>query len=313
VGLSVETLRRPLSAAIKKRLAMDAVALLSANGLLLLFLVTDQLSPFELVLLVALEGGFFTLLAVVQSRIYPLPNRGRPSIPPIQTAGALLLSMIILGVLYLGVFASGLPAEAWPQASEVGSESTAIELPWWHQPRHFLTAPLSFLIDSSLRWPLLIVVCWGTADLVFDGFQRKTPGSNERNSRASESNALARWLTLFFGSIPLLLPLAVMFIAAAIHFRSGSDSVQAQVTINERNLYSQVGRMALMFLAILAPVCLFAVVGMWLALNLWMACFVAAKLSCEIFALVNSTFYRPVASFPAPPDPYASARVQTLK
>jgi hypothetical protein len=161
---------------------------LAANGTTLHLLVTRRMRPWELVALVALEAAVLTSIAWVQTRGLPESALMDKPQPLRQRLGVLAFGLFWLGCVYAIVLGVWLDTGALIALA--------------------VRQPLAALRRSGLYWPLAITLGGAVADAVRDrlhwrergGYFLSTPGFN----------AGARWLTLFLGGIPFLVPIAAV-------------------------------------------------------------------------------------------------------
>lgn len=171
-------------------LVRPATSVVAANFLTARALLRWEMHPWELVLLVALEALAFSAIAWVQTLSVPAEARadaGEPKQPLGQRLGALVFGLFWIVAVYGLIFNFYLR-----------------ELPDW---QGLAAAPLDYLAQSAIRWPLAVSVGGALLDAFADrqfwrhrgGIFVSTPGFT----------GLARWLTLIFGGIPFFVPFAV--------------------------------------------------------------------------------------------------------
>ena len=178
--------RYPLGSPLELARQLAVVGI--GNAVVVRMVVTGQLAPWELVLLVGLEAFLLTAVAWAQARMVPRSALMDEPVPLAQRLGTLGFGLFWLAAVYtiiLGVY-----------------------LREGRELLDALAAPWETLRRSAVRWPLAISVVAAAADAVADwrhwrargGYFLSTPGFN----------AGARWLTLFFGGIPFFVPMAAL-------------------------------------------------------------------------------------------------------
>ncbi|HXU30450.1 MAG TPA: hypothetical protein VN851_07740 [Thermoanaerobaculia bacterium] len=169
-------------------LVQQIVLMVASNAFTVYLLVMHRMQPVHLVLLVGIEAVLLTLVALVQSGFVP-PEAKKPSDQTVgQRIFALAFGLFWLTVVYSLVFAGLLH----------------VDLSLGDQLRH----PIEMVRQAGLLWPLGITLAAAIRDSFQDaqyfrekgGIFMSTPGLN----------AVARWLTLFLGGIPFLIPLAAV-------------------------------------------------------------------------------------------------------
>ncbi len=178
--------RYPLASPFE--LVRQSAVLLIANLVTVRLVLNGQMQPWELVALVAVEAVALTGIAWLQTRFVPAEARMDKPKPLRERLSVALFGLAWLGFVYaiiLGAFLRDLePLLA------------AARDPW------------TTLRTSALRWPLAISLGGALLDAVADwrhwrergGYFLSTPGFN----------AAARWLTLFLGGIPFIVPIATV-------------------------------------------------------------------------------------------------------
>jgi hypothetical protein len=229
-----------------------------SNAVVLYLLVTGRMRPFHLVALVALEALFLTAVAWIQSRLVPrsaLMDKPQPLRARLAT---LAFAVVWLGFVYAIILGAMLGAG--------GEVLEAV--------RH----PLATLRQDALLWPLTLTATLAVADSVRDwmhwrsvgGYFLSTPGFN----------SAARWLTLFLGGIPFVVPLAFgVFTIATLADRMGK---------RKRGGAAASANAAPTFAPFLAPVLVAVVFGVmgWLlnaGVSGWAVGYCSAKLASESF------------------------------
>lgn len=181
--------RYPLGSPLELGRQVAVVAI--ANLLVVRMVVGGRLQPWELVFLVGLEALLLSAITWVQSRTVPRSALMEQPRPLMERLGTLLFGLFWL------VFVYALILGAFLHQSDALLE--ALRSPW------------STLQHSAIRWPLAVTVFGALIDAVADwrhwrsrgGYFLSTPGFN----------GVARWLTLFLGGIPFLVPMAAVLFA----------------------------------------------------------------------------------------------------
>jgi len=169
-------------------LAWPAATTLAGNIVVAWLVATGRMSPFELVLLVAVEAALLIGIAVLQARFVPKEAIQRNPMSLRERLFTFAFGLLWLGLVYTLVFVGLVP-----QREEV---------------ERLLADPLAFLLSSNLEWPLLITLAGAAVDALQDhahfsrhgGIFYSTPGMQ----------AAARWMTLFLGGIPFFMPLVAV-------------------------------------------------------------------------------------------------------
>jgi hypothetical protein len=238
-------------------LLTDTLTLLFANGLALRYLAAGEMTPFELVVLVALEA--LLLSAVARGHRLLVPRAAR--IPP-QASGRHPLVTLVFGLAWLAIVYW---LVFWIYF-DVGPEIALV-----------LADPLAFLAQPQIRWPLLITAVGAAADAIGDhlhylrhrGFFVSSP----------ELNGLARWMTLFLGAIPFLIPLLVLGIGLATVVKRFEQRQRASSALPALWLI-------VVLMASLSAILAVTVFGLYrLGLVGWAIGFVSAKLASEALAV----------------------------
>lgn len=168
-------------------LLYQLAVVLAANGMTLRLLVTGRMRPAELVVLVALEAVLLSAIAWLQIQRVPASARlDDEKTPILARLGTLAFGLFWLAVVYgfaLGdSFEKLVQDDGWPSAAA--------------------------FLQSGMQWPLALCLLGAFIDAFRDwehwcdrgGHFISTPGFN----------AVARWLTLYLGGIPFLVPMAVV-------------------------------------------------------------------------------------------------------
>lgn len=175
--------RYPLSA--PQALLQPALVTVGSNVLTVQLLVSGRMQPLQLVLLVGLEAFFLSLVGLVQTRSVPESALMEKPAPLGQRLATLSFGLFWLAVVYAAIFYFFLRA---------GDQLAALR-----------DDPAGTLLAAGLQWPLALTVAGAVVDAVRDhlhfrdlgGYFISTPGLG----------AAARWLTLFLGGIPFVIPI----------------------------------------------------------------------------------------------------------
>jgi hypothetical protein len=168
-------------------LGVDATTLLIANAVVIHYLIIGEMTPFELVVLVALEALLLSGIARTQRLLVPVEARIRPAGTGRSPIATLVFGIAWLLVTYLLVF--------W-MFFDIGAEVAAA-----------LADPSLFLWQPQIRWPLSITLAGAVVDALSDHLHFRKGGGHFVST--VEFNALARLLTLLLGAIPFFVPLVV--------------------------------------------------------------------------------------------------------
>ncbi len=223
-------------------------------------LITGQMLPFHLVLLVALEALLLSSIAYAQHRF--VPRTAIMESPEKQSVGQRIFTLGF-GLFWLaGVYGMVLSFLA-PSGDAV---------------RTFLDDPLAGIVAARLHWPLAITAGSALFDAVRDhlhwrevqephgGFFVSTPGFS----------AVARWLTLFLGGIPFLMPLAILAFGLSVLIKRLEKKVSLATPDN--------AKWAVLVVPLLG-FAIFGTMGTLLRAGLagWVIGYTVAKIASEIF------------------------------
>jgi hypothetical protein len=230
---------------------------LVANGTIAWMIGTGRMTPFELVLLVAIEAVLLIGIAMLQARLVPADARERNPMPMRQRLGTLAFALVWLGGAYGIVLFAMVPS-----GPEIG---------------RLLDDPVAFIGGSNLRWPLLVTLAGALVDAVQDAMHWRRHGGLFLSTPGF--NGAARWLTLFLGGIPFFIPLVgiVVGIKTLGEKIVGTMVARAGSTSRTSVLVMLVGP-ALMFGAFGAAA--------WLVdsgVSLWAVGYCSAKFVAELF------------------------------
>jgi hypothetical protein len=254
-------LRYPMSS--RWGLAFQILTTLSGNALVVWLVMSGRMTPFELVLLVAIEALLLIGIAWLQKRSVP-PEAVDPS-PMTRKDRLQTLAFLLfwLAGVYSFVFFGFVPS---------GAEMLGA-----------LRDPLGFLAASSLKWPLLITVATAAVDALQDHAHFRRHGGKFLSTPGFQG--AARMLTLILGGIPFIVP----FFGTVIALKLGVERIHARLTRGERHS----NRAALV--TVLLAFAVFALIGgalvlidridaaLQLGVAWWALCYGAAKFVSELF------------------------------
>lgn len=238
-------------------LVRQIAMMLASNAFTVYLLITHRMQPVHLVLLVAIEAVLLSLVSIGQSSFVPAEAKPKSDQTPIQRIYTLAFGLFWLTVVYSLVFA-GL---------------FHMDLPFGTLIRN----PLETLGRAGMYWPLGITLASAIADSWKDavyfrergGIFMSTPGLN----------AIARWLTLFLGGIPYLIPLA----AVAWAISQGVKRLEKRMI---RQSIPTDARLALLVVPLLG-LGVFGVMGSLISAGLsgWAIGYCSAKFASELLIL----------------------------
>ncbi len=184
-----EALLRRYPLASPWSLAFQIFSTLGANGLIAWMVATGRMTPFELVVLVAIEGVLLVLIAWLHSLAIPREALEKNPASVAARLGTLAFALVWLSGAYGIVFFAFVPS---------GDEILRAA-----------KDPIAFLLGSNLKWPLLITVAVAIVDAIKDHLHFHDHGGQFLSTPGLQG--VARWLTLLLGGIPFFVPaVAVM-------------------------------------------------------------------------------------------------------
>jgi hypothetical protein len=184
-----ESLLRRYPLASPWSLAFQILSTLGANGLIAWMVATERMTPFELVVLVAIEGVLLIFIAWLHSLAIPREALEKNPSSVAARLGTLAFALVWLSGAYGIVFFAFVPS-----SDEI---------------LHAAKDPLAFLLGSNLKWPLLITVGLAVVDAIKDHLHFHDHGGQFLSTPGLQG--VARWLTLLLGGIPFFVPaVAVM-------------------------------------------------------------------------------------------------------
>ena len=181
-----EALTKRYPAGDRQALAVQIALMLASNAFTVYLLMTGKMKPAHLVLLVAIEAILLTLVAVLQSATVPPEARPKSEQTPVQRIYTLAFGLFWLTVVYSLVFAGFFH----------------MDLPFGKLIRN----PRETLEQAGMLWPLGITLFAALVDAWKDAAHFREHGGTFLSTPGL--NGIARWLTLFLGGIPFLIPLA---------------------------------------------------------------------------------------------------------
>jgi hypothetical protein len=244
-------------------LAFQIGTTLSGNALVVWLVMSGRMTPFELVVLVAIEALLLIGIAALQKRWLP-PGAVDPNpMQPKDRLATFAFLLVWLAGVYAFVFFGFVPS---------GAEMLAA-----------LRDPLAFLAASSLKWPLLITLVTAALDTLLDHAHFRRHGGKFLSTPGF--HGAARMLTLILGGIPFVVP----FFGTVIAMKLGIERIHARLTRGERHSNRAALITVLMVFAVFA-----LVVGALLLIDRieralvdgvgwWALCYGAAKFVSELF------------------------------
>jgi hypothetical protein len=188
-------------------LALQIGGTLLGNGLVVWLVASGRMTPFELVLLVAIEALLLIGIAWLQKRSVP-PEAVDPNPMTLKDRLQTLAFLLFwLGGVYSFVFFGFVPS---------GAEMLGA-----------LRDPLGFLAASSLKWPLLVTVVTAAVDALQDAAHFRRHGGKFLSTPGFQG--AARMLTLILGGIPFAVP----FFGTVIAIKLGVEKLHARLTRGE--------------------------------------------------------------------------------
>jgi hypothetical protein len=272
-------------------LVSPILAALAANAMTAHLLMSGRMTPFELVVLVALEAVLLTAIAWLQGLGMPPTAIEKNPLPAREQLVTLAFGLFWLCGVYAIVFLAMVPA---------GDEILRAA-----------RDPLAFLGRSSLKWPLLITTAGALVDSMQDAAHYRRQGGTFLSTPGF--HGAARWLTLLLGGIPLFVPL-VGLVFGIVH-------VGKQIVAFWNRRFGTPRERVQALLIVMIPV-----VG-WLVLNgigridawlepkvrgvgWWAVCYASAKFVAELFLiclpLIASKAHAEEAAALAQPSPTAA-------
>lgn len=246
-------------------LGLQIALTLTSNGVIAWLVVTGRMTPFELVVLVALEAALLIGIAWLQGRTVPPEAREKNPMSGRERLVTFAFALFWLSGVHAFVFLGFVPS---------GPEILAA-----------IRDPLAFLASSNLKWPLLITLLGAAIDALQDrahfakhgGTFLSTPGFH----------GAARWLTLFLGGIPFVVP----FFGFVIGLKLAGERIAAAV---QRRFGRPEGRMLIVMIMMIPLAGWLALTGIaWILSSIdnaldsgvawWALCYAAAKFVAELF------------------------------
>lgn len=203
VGYWDQMLRRyPLASPVG--LGLQFGGTLAGNGVVAWLVITGRMSPFELVLLVAIEALLLIGVAWLQKRSVPpeaIEPDGMTRKDRLTTLGFMLFWLAgVYSFVFLGFVPSG--------AEILGA----------------LRDPIGFLAASTIKWPLLITLVLALIDAMQDHRHFRRHGGMFFSTPGLQG--AARALTLILGGIPFAVP----FFGVVIGLKLGVERLHGWLT-----------------------------------------------------------------------------------
>lgn len=209
-----DALARRYPAGDRQALVTQIVLMLASNAFTVYLLMTHKMTPAHLVLLVAIEAVLLSLLSTVQSLFVPAEAKTKSDQTLVQRVYLLAFGLFWLTVVYSLIFAGLLH----------------MDLPFGKLIRN----PRETLEQAGMLWPLGITLIAALVDSWKDAAYFRAQGGMFLSTPGL--NAIARWLTLFLGGIPFLIPLAAFVfgiskVAERLNRRPDSASIGAAALV----------------------------------------------------------------------------------
>lgn len=245
-------------------LVSPLLAALVANAMTAQLLISGRMTPFELVVLVALEALLLMGMAWLQTVGLPREALENNPMPMRQRLGVLGFGLFWLCGVYSIVFFAMVPS---------GEEILRAA-----------RDPVGFLSGSNLKWPLLVTALGAMFDSMRDAAHLRRHGGTLVSTPGL--HGIARWLTLILGGIPFFVPFAAL-VFGLVHL--GKSAYAFLI----RRYGAPGGRMQIL-LMLMIPLAAWLVlngvawVGAWLeplikGVGWWALCYVSAKFVAELF------------------------------
>jgi hypothetical protein len=244
-------------------LAFQIGSTLFGNALVVWLVASGRMTPFELVLLVAIEALLLIGIAWLQSRLVPPEAIERNPMPWRERLGTLAFMLVWLGGVYSFVFFGMVPS---------GAEMLAA-----------LRDPFAFLAGSTLKWPLLITLVTALVDALQDAAHFRRHGGMFLSTPGFQG--AARLLTLVLGGIPFAVP----FFGAVIGLKLAVEKIHARLTRDARRPNRNALVVTLLVLAVVALIWGVAAgidridLALQRGVAWWALCYGAAKFVSELF------------------------------
>ncbi len=190
-------------------LASQIGATLFGNGLVVWLVMNGRMTPFELVLLVAIEAVLLIGIAWLQKLSVPPEAVESSPMTSKERLKTLAFLLFWLGGVYSFVFFGIVPS---------GAEMLGL-----------LRDPLGFLAASTLKWPLLITATLAALDALQDHRHFRRHGGMFHSTPGLQG--AARGLTLILGGIPFVVP----FFGSVIGLKLGVERIHAWLTRDVTN------------------------------------------------------------------------------
>jgi hypothetical protein len=244
-------------------LAFQIGSTLASNALVVWLVASGRMTPFELVVLVALEALVLIGIAWLQKRSVPPAALDPDPLTKKDRLQTFAFLMVWLGGVYAFVFFGFVPSV--PEM--LGA----------------LRDPLAFLAGSALKWPLAITVATAAVDALQDAAHFRRHGGKFLSTPGFQG--AARMLTLILGGIPFAVP----FFGTVIGLKLAVEKIHARLTRDKDRPNRNALVVTLLVLAVAALVWTGATLLDRIDLALqrgvawWALCYGAAKFVSELF------------------------------
>lgn len=247
-------------------LVSPTLAALVSNAMIARFLMSGRMTPFELVVLVALEAVLLTAIAWLQGLGMPREAIQKNPMPARERLATLGFGLFWLGGVYTLVFLAMAPSR-----DEILRAA--------HDP-------LAFLDRSNLKWPLLITLAGAALDSLQDAAHFRRHGGTFLSTPGF--HGAARWLTLFLGGIPFFVPLVALVFGIA---QVGKLAVAAWKK-RFGTSHDRVQTVAILMIPVAGWLVLNGIgwIDAWLepqvrGVGWWAVCYASAKFVAELFVI----------------------------
>ena len=248
-------------------LAFQVLTTLSTNAVAAWLVATGRMTPFELVVLVAIEAVLLIGIGMIQNRLLPPEAREKHTMSMQQRLGTLTFGLFWLSAVYALVLLVFLPSG--PEILRAARD------------------PVAFFAESTLRWPLLITLVGAAVDAMQDAthFRRR----RDRFISTPGLHGVARWLTLFLGGIPFFVPMVGVMVAIKLVGERGAAAFR-------RRFGQPSDRIAIIAILLIPLACWLLLLGItwlgtWIAASLdsgvawWALCYCFAKFVADLFVV----------------------------
>lgn len=262
VGEWEQMLRRyPLAS--RWGLAFQIGSTLFGNALVVWLVASGRMTPFELVLLVAIEALLLIGIAWLQTRGLPHGALDKQPASLRQRVGSLAFLLFWLTAVYGIVLFVMVPS---------GDEILAA-----------VRDPLAFFAASTLKWPLLVTVVTALIDALQDRAHFRRHGGQFLSTPGFQG--AARLLTLILGGIPFFVPFAGTMIGLKLAIERVHGAMKRRVPNLKRDLALATSLLIGLVVLFWGGSTLFARLEQALENGVawWALCYGAAKFVSELF------------------------------